>query len=587
VTEFKQYLYEVLVGLGSQRKKLPWLLGLFAIVSVLDLIGISLVGGYISLLTQPDPNLGGFLRQWLSPVSWSRDNSALVLGLGGLLIMVFLLKAICAIFVNWIILRFANNHTVRLRSQIMHAFQHLAYIRYLQRSSSSYIQSVQNYVNQFTGTLVLLLRIISEGIVALAILFLLASVNLTALVILFCFGLVIFLGYDISFRKRVLEAGRVGNLANQDLIRAIQEGFFGLKEVRILGKENYFFNQVLRCSQTISRVATFTAVIGVSPRYLVELAIVVFVVSLVGITYLQTGDIEASYPLVGMFGVAALRLGPAVTMVISSVVSLRNQRHGISMLARDLNEIREEKVDIKGGESASETTFKKLELQNVCFAYESAIRPALENISLEVAAGESIGLIGASGSGKTTLVDVMLGLLQPQSGKVLYNGAGVNENISVWRSNVAYLPQDVFLIDDSLRCNIALGIPENEINEQALNDVIEKARLQELIPELSDGAETMIGERGVRLSGGQRQRVALARALYHGRDVLVLDEATSALDNETEREIVSEIQELKGEKTMIVIAHRLTTLQHCDRIYRLHQGQVVEVGSYREVVRST
>jgi len=578
-------LSEVLLGLGSQRRKLPWLLGLFSMVSVLDLIGISLVGGYISLLTQPDPKMGGLLQQWLSSVSWSRDNSALVLGLGGLLVLVFLLKAISAIFVNWIILRFANNHTVRLRSQIMHAFQHLSYIRYLQRSSSSYIQSVQNYVNQFTGTLILLLRIMSEGIVALAILLLLASVNFTALIILFCFGLVIFLGYDTSFRKRVMEAGRVGNLANQGLIRAIQEGFSGLKEVRILGKENYFFDQVLEYSQAISRVATFTSVIASSPRYLIEVAIVVFVVSLVGVTYVQTGDIEGSYPLVGMFGVAALRLGPAVTMVISSVVILRNQRHGIAMLAIDLTEIREKKTVIMGeGESSNETTFGKLELQNVCFTYESSIRPALENISLEVVAGESIGLIGVSGSGKTTLVDVMLGLLQPQSGKILYNGGGMKESLSGWRSNVAYLPQDVFLIDDSLRCNIALGVPENQINEQAVSDAIEKARLKELIPELAKGVDTMIGERGVRLSGGQRQRVALARALYHGRGVLVLDEATSALDNETEREIVAEIQELKGEKTMIVIAHRLTTLQHCDRIYRLKKGKIIQTGTYDQVI---
>jgi ABC-type bacteriocin/lantibiotic exporter with double-glycine peptidase domain len=314
-------------------------------------------------------------------------------------------------------------------------------------------------------------------------------------------------------------------------------------------------------------------------------AIVVFVVSLVGVTYVQTGDIEGSYPLVGMFGVAALRLGPAVTMVISSVVILRNQRHGIAMLAIDLTEIREKKTVIMGeGESSNETTFGKLELQNVCFTYESSIRPALENISLEVVAGESIGLIGVSGSGKTTLVDVMLGLLQPQSGKILYNGGGMKESLSGWRSNVAYLPQDVFLIDDSLRCNIALGVPENEINEQAVSDAIEKARLKELIPELAKGVDTMIGERGVRLSGGQRQRVALARALYHGRGVLVLDEATSALDNETEREIVAEIQELKGEKTMIVIAHRLTTLQHCDRIYRLKKGKIIQTGTYDQVI---
>jgi ABC-type bacteriocin/lantibiotic exporter with double-glycine peptidase domain len=205
---------------------------------------------------------------------------------------------------------------------------------------------------------------------------------------------------------------------------------------------------------------------------------------------------------------------------------------------------------------------------------------------LRIEAGESVGLIGESGSGKSTLVDVILGLLSPSMGDLLYNGDCLENNSEEWQSNTAYLPQEVFLIDNSLRQNIVLASHCREVDENLLTNAIRQARLSNFVDELPDGIDTVIGEQGVRLSGGQRQRVALARALYHGRQVLVLDEATSALDNETEREIVDEIYQLKGQKTMIVIAHRLSTLQHCNKIFQLDRGRIVRAGSYREIVGS-
>ena len=195
-------------------------------------------------------------------------------------------------------------------------------------------------------------------------------------------------------------------------------------------------------------------------------------------------------------------------------------------------------------------------------------------------------MIGPSGSGKTTMVDVVLGLLEPQKGKIYYNGKDLIESLDEWRAQVAYLPQQVFIIDNSLRNNIALGMEAEEIDDVQLHEAIRQARLTELAEQLPDGVETILGERGIRLSGGQRQRVALARAFYHGRSVLVMDEATSALDNETEQEIVEEIRHFKGKKTMIVIAHRLTTVQHCDRIYRLENGEITETGSPDQVLNN-
>jgi ABC-type multidrug transport system fused ATPase/permease subunit len=207
-------------------------------------------------------------------------------------------------------------------------------------------------------------------------------------------------------------------------------------------------------------------------------------------------------------------------------------------------------------------------------------------LSLQVLAHESIGLVGPSGSGKTTLVDVLLGLLQPQQGEMRYNDRLLADALGEWRAQVAYLPQQVFLMDATLRSNVALGVAPQDIDEERLQDALRQARLAELVAQLPQGAETVVGERGIRLSGGQRQRIALARAFYHRRDVLVMDEATSALDNETEQEIVEEIRRLKGRTTLIVIAHRLTTVQHCDRILRLDRGRIVAQGTYDELFRS-
>ena len=203
---------------------------------------------------------------------------------------------------------------------------------------------------------------------------------------------------------------------------------------------------------------------------------------------------------------------------------------------------------------------------------------------MQIHAGESIGFIGPSGSGKTTLLDTLLGLFEPQKGCVEYNGRDIKKDLREWQTQVAYIPQQIFLIDGSLRQNVTLGINENEINETRVFESLRQARLIDLVEKLPQGVNTILGERGIRFSGGQRQRVALARAFYHGRNVLVMDEATSALDNATEQEIVSEIDRLKGTKTIIVIAHRLTTLKHCDRIYELRDGKIVNMGSYNEII---
>jgi len=228
------------------------------------------------------------------------------------------------------------------------------------------------------------------------------------------------------------------------------------------------------------------------------------------------------------------------------------------------------------------SVFRELVLNNISFYYENPSLKSLKNISLKISSGESIGFIGKSGAGKTTLIDVLLGLLKPQSGSITYNEVSLENSLDTWLSNVAYLPQQTFLIDDTLQRNIALGVNDKDIDNERLKSSILQSNLYDFVSQLPNGLQTVIGDSGIRLSGGQRQRIALARAFYHNRNVLVMDESTSALDPETEKEIVKEIKFLKGKKTTIVITHKLTTLRNCDRIYQLKDGQIFNVGTYKE-----
>jgi ABC-type multidrug transport system fused ATPase/permease subunit len=255
----------------------------------------------------------------------------------------------------------------------------------------------------------------------------------------------------------------------------------------------------------------------------------------------------------------------------------------VSQLYRDATTLDRLGAEPARGIAGRSESFRSLALEDVSFTYPGADAPALDGLSLRINANESVGIVGLSGSGKTTLVDVLLGLLEPQSGKMLYNDRLLAEALSEWRAQVAYLPQQVFLVDDTLRRNVALGVKDDEIDEARLHEALRQASLAELVTQLPAGANTRLGEHGVRLSGGQRQRVALARAFYYGRDVLVMDEATSALDHETEQEIVEEIERLKGRKTVLVIAHRLSTIARCDRIIRLEDGRIVERGTYADM----
>jgi len=398
--------------------------------------------------------------------------------------------------------------------------------------------------------------------------------------------MIFIVSYDKAFRNKVKVFGKKNNIANIKMVKGIHEGLEGLKEIRVLGSEEYFLNQVRDGAIKDNKYGLYHGMIKEIPRYLIEFILILFVVILVILTLASGDSLQKLLPTLAMFGLAAIRLLPAANFISKGLATFRFQRDAISRLYNDV-------IIINNGEIADNNLseevnksqpFETLQMKNISFRYPNTKYDALININLEINSGDSIGIIGESGSGKTTLVDTLLGLLEPNKGDIFFNGNNVKVDINDWHKHIAYLPQEVFLIDEKLKMNVALGVNEDDIDDELLLQSLKKASLTDLLVQLPDGIDTILGERGVRLSGGQRQRIALARAFYHKRDILIMDESTSALDNETEKEIINEIKNLKGNVTMIVIAHRTTTIEHCDVIYKLSKGNIVASGPPKEIL---
>jgi ATP-binding cassette, subfamily B, bacterial PglK len=584
-----KYLREIIFLIGEDRKKIKWMALAFFSLSIFDLVGIGLIVPYIALITNPEIFTQSNLYPLFVSIGFSPNTDEALITLGYLLLTIFFLKAVSVIWINRTILRFCFRIGSKLRSLLMRSYQDMSYSEYTNRNSSEYVYNIQSLANQYSQVILQsLLRLISDGVVGVMILILLAWNNGPAflLLILLLGGLV--LAYDIFFRKRVHLFGKLSNDYSTKMLQGVHEGMEGFKEIRILGKKGFFYNTVKENAKRYSEIGAKSLVISTAPRYLLEFILVLFMVLLTFIAITLEQDSTKLIATFSMFGIASIRLIPSVNQVISGITQLRFGRHGVGLLYSDMRKIddlsKKNRLTNDSFNPDKQKLFESIALQNIDFSYLNKGNKVLKGISIKIKAGESIGIVGSSGSGKTTVVDLMLGLLDPDEGMVLYNGTPLKENLAQWHSQVAYLPQQIFLIDNTLRNNIALGVKEEEINNVMIEEALNQSRLMELVKQLPNGVDTILGERGIRLSGGQRQRVALARAFYHQRSVLVMDESTSALDNETEREIVKEIKLLKGKKTVIVVAHRLTTVQHCDRIYRLDNGKIIESGSYKSVI---
>lgn len=567
----------------QERKQLPVLLIFMFIGMAFETLGIGLIIPVLGLMTQPDllehyPSLQPLLHTLGAPTQIQLVTGAM-LGLFGM----YVLKTLFLIFMFWKQNKFIFGLQAALSGRLFSAYLHQPWSFHLQRNSAQLILNVTNEVNVFTNTaLQSAMTLLTEGFVLFGmVIFLLVIEPLGALSVVSTLALAAWV-FQRSVRNYLSLLGQSRQHHEGMRIQHLQQGLGGAKDVKLLGREVDFLAQYNVHNEGSSQAGRKQKTLTDLPRLWLELLGVGGLVMLVLVLLAQGTALTALLPILGLFAVAAFRIIPSANRILGA---LQNLRYGLPVINTLYDEIQMLDNTILPQRDVLLPFNQDLKIEHLAYRYNNAEHLALHDISLTIKRGTSVGFIGTSGAGKSTLVDVILGLLTPMRGQVKVDGVDIQDNLRGWQDQIGYVPQSIYLTDDSLRRNVAFGLPDDQIDDAAVLRAIKAAQLEEFFKSLPLGMETLVGERGVRLSGGQRQRIGIARALYHDPAILVLDEATSALDMATEKGVMEAINALHGDKTMLIIAHRLSTVANCDWVYRMEQGRVVEAGRFESLSR--
>ncbi len=574
----------------AQVKRYALLLGVMLGVAVLEAFGVGAVLPFLAAVSRPETLIENvYLRRTFDFVDLKVDADNLVVLIGTSVIVIFVLKGLLGVFLTWLQARVLHSHRAWLSRTLFERYLDLPYQLYLDKNSAHVLHVISGVTAAFsTAFMPALLLLVSESLVCAAIIILLLLVSPLVTAVAVALLGVVGGSYFAFGRTRLAKIGKSQNEATKALNKSVIEGLGSLKETRVLGVEQYFLSKFDRLAKRYMRQAVRLNVINQFPRPVAEALFVTLILGVVIALSVTGNDLDEKLPLFLLFGVAFLRLLPSFNRIVYAYGISQVQAVTLEVLHSELTEMRNASASMtpapRPGELLPPLQFDDaLRLESVTFCYPNETTKALDGVSLEVRKGEVIGLVGRSGSGKTTLVDVILGLLEPQCGDIQVDGASILGRQADWRRLIGYIPQSIYLIDDTIRRNIAFGVEDSEIRADRVQSALEAAQLDTFVKALPAGLGTVVGDRGIRLSGGQRQRIGIARALYHKSELLVLDEATSALDVETETAVTGALARTLAGKTLIVIAHRLSTVRSCDRLYLIEDGRVADAGGYDEL----
>ena len=569
----------------SARKRVILLSLLILIGTFLEIFSLGLFIPIMSSLVATDfaSTYPGIVA-WLPLLGKLSQRDLIIFGVSSISFLYFI-KFIYFIFLIRIQGIFVYSIQAKLSLDLLKSYIYRPFVFHLQENSSQLIRNATTEVGVYSGVLAAILNFITEIFVLIGVISVLLYVQpVSTLVIASALFLSLYL-YQFFTKGYMLQWGKERQYHEGKRIQFLQQGFGGIKDSKLLGREEFFIEQYNQSNFGVADVGRKQFILQQIPRYWLELLIMLVLSILVVTTMSQTNSFEEIIPIIGLFSIASFRMMPSSNRVLNSLQRIRHGLPAISLISREIDLLRVDS-NIKEQSQRTNLTFvKDIQLKKVSFSYSSSDLTTLNNINITINKGDFVGIIGPSGAGKSTLVDIILGLLEPQIGKVTVDECDIHQNLKQWQQKIGYVPQTIYLTDDTLRRNIAFGINDSQIDEIALNNAIISSQLEEFIDSLSSGLESMVGERGVRISGGQRQRIGIARALYHNPEVLVLDEATSSLDIKTEKKIMESINLLVGSKTIIIISHRYTTVSECNQIYKIDKGKVVQNGTYIEIIK--
>lgn len=560
---------------NRERWALGFIFVLIAAGSVLELMGVGIFMPFIQVLTDPAViRTDGRLR-WLYERLSFRNTTDFLACLSLAIILIYIIKNVFIIWEKNFIYKYSYRVQQRVSVRLLTAYMHEPYTFYLNKNIAELQRGLVTDTDYFSKAIIHALELLTEVLVCivLGIYLFLVSHSITVVIL----GILVLTVLFFAFVSKKITT-RKGRESQQDMSRLIQkvnESLGGIKEVRILGREKSFIDQYDRILAHYVRCLRIVRIMGEMPKYVVEAGCMCGMLLAVIIKlYFGGNEMQTFIPQLGVFAVAAFRLLPSVGRISEHLNSVMNSIPSVNVIYHDIREVEELQAD-RGTPDSSWRLKNGIRIEHVTFAYPDAESNVLDDVCLEIPKGKTIALIGSSGSGKTTLADLILGLLSPQRGHILADELDIAKNVRTWQQEIGYIPQTIYLSDDTIRNNIAFGIPADEIHEDAVREAAHKAQLDDFIETLPDGLDTVVGDRGARLSGGQRQRIGIARALYNDPEVLVLDEATSALDNDTETAVMEAVDELHGKKTILIIAHRLSTIRNADLIFEVTGGKAV------------
>jgi len=564
------------------RRRWLALTPLALVAAMLESVGAAAVFGLIQIVAEPAraatvPLAGAVLARL--PAG---DPATVVFAFTLLVGLFHLAKNALAALAIWARARCVEDSTASVAVTLLRGYLRAPYVFHLRRNSAQLIHTGERAVHRvYKDVLSAALEVLTEALVAVGIVGVLLAAAPRVTMVAAGVLLVLGGGFLLATRRLARRIGRRLEEVGEQSLRHLQQGIGGVKELKVLGREHAFEGAIGDDQRVLARLRWVQTTFAALPRLGVETVFVCGALLVIALVTLRGAGGTATVSLLGLYAYAGFRVIPSVNRILWQLSLIRLGGAAVERVWRDFVVVR----DVPPEAPAPPLPFRaRLALEHVSYAYEETARPALDDVSLTLARGESLGVVGPTGCGKTTLVDLVVGLLEPSAGRVTVDGVDLRGRLAGWHGQIGYIPQAIFLVDDSLRRNVALGVLDHDIDEAKVRRAVRLAQLESFVAELPHGLDTVVGERGVRLSGGERQRVGIARALYHDPPLLVLDEATSQLDGKTEAELTRAIEALRGERTLLVVAHRLATVRRCDRLVLLREGRVAATGTFDELL---
>ena len=563
--------------LTKQDKRTVFLLlGMTIIGSILELLGVTIFLPFVNVIMYPNWVIDNPYLNWF----YVKGNFTSVKGfevfLCVVIIGIYIVKNLYLVWQKNVTYRFSFSIQKKLATKLLNSYMKQPYTFHLRKNVAELQRALQEDVANFSGFVMQALELVAElGVCGMLGIYLL-TVSKTITVVIVGLLVVCVLGFAGATKKLSKGLGKDCQHYKAKIYQWINQSLGGIKEVKILAREDYFLNSYNDYYGKYAKALQILRLIGMIPKYIVEAVCMTGLVLAIILKILfGEADMIHFIPQLTVFATAAFRLLPSVGRINGYLTQMLSYMPSVDLVYHDLKEV--DKYQEERGEE-EEGTFElsnEIHIEHVTFRYPDGVEDIVHDVDFRIPKGKTVALIGPSGAGKTTMVDLILGLLQPTEGVIYADQMDVHKNLNKWHKQIGYIPQAIYLADDTIRANIAFGMFEDQIDDAAVSRALRQAQLDDFVNTLPKGVNTYVGDRGVRLSGGQRQRIGIARALYHNPEILVLDEATSALDNETETAVMESIDSLQGVKTMIIIAHRLTTIKNADFIYEVADGHVI------------